>query len=303
MRVCVLGIGAVGGYYGGRLAYHSAWDVIFIARGPAFSYLKNNPLEVKSVNGNFSVKVPVFEEVPPDFHPDIIIICTKSYDTLQAIETLKNSDTPCTRILCIQNGIENEKKLEDYKFKGWVLGGVAFIASQAVEPGKIVHQSVGGLGIGAMDEHNKDFAKLLVDEFNRCKVETRYLENVLFHKWKKLMWNAAFNSLTTITGKTVIQLLNNKKTLDIIRSTMEEVKIVANKEGYDLCDKDIEDMISASYDVGDYKTSMLLDLERKKPTENDDISGAVVRYGKKHNISTPFNLAFYSIISLLEQSA
>lgn len=298
MKVLFIGIGGVGGYYGGRLAYHSDWDVRFLARGETFEVLRSSPLKVDSIDGDFEVRVPCYDRWPEGWNPDLLVLCVKSYDTRAALEHLLPNIPPAANILCIQNGLDNERIVEEMGFRGRVLPGIAFIGCRTERPGYVVHQSVGGLGIGTLDQKTEPLARKLVDTWNNCQVKTRFLDDVSHARWKKLMWNVPFNSLTAITGTTVLSLLEHPPTLNLVREIMDEVRLVAAAAGVTLTETDIEDMIRDSYDVGDYKTSMLLDLERGKPIENEEMAGAVVRVAERHGISVPLSNTLYRLLTL-----
>jgi 2-dehydropantoate 2-reductase len=126
MRIAVYGAGAIGGYFGGRLAQAGA-DVHLVARGRHLDALRTHGLRVRSVKGDFAVRVPATDD-PTDIGPcDYVLFCVKSFDTEQAAARLRPLLDDATAVVSLQNGVDNEEKLERAVGPEHVLGGAAFI--------------------------------------------------------------------------------------------------------------------------------------------------------------------------------
>src|ERR687897_1682524 len=138
MRIAVYGAGGVGGYLGGRLA-QAGVDVHFIARGAHLRALRLNGLQVRSVKGDFALRVPATDD-PAEIGPcDYVLFCVKAFDTEPAAVGLGPLMSDNTAVVSLQNGVDNEEKLARAVGVGHVMGGAAFIFAGIAEPGVIVH--------------------------------------------------------------------------------------------------------------------------------------------------------------------
>jgi 2-dehydropantoate 2-reductase len=123
MRVVVMGSGGVGGYYGGRLAA-AGEEVTFIARGAHLAAIQRDGLHVKSVAGDFHVRPKATDDPSTIGVVDLVLFAVKGYDTETAAERVRPLVGPQTTVLCVQNGVDNEEKLERILGKSHILAGV-----------------------------------------------------------------------------------------------------------------------------------------------------------------------------------
>jgi 2-dehydropantoate 2-reductase len=138
MRIAVYGAGGVGGYFGGRLAQAGA-DVHLIARGAHLQALRGDGLRVRSVKGDFALRLPATDD-PAEVGPsDYVLFGVKSFDTEAAAARLGPLLGPETAVLTLQNGVDNEEKLARVVGQRHVMAGAAFIFAGIAEPGVIVH--------------------------------------------------------------------------------------------------------------------------------------------------------------------
>src|SRR5574337_1199082 len=150
MKVAVVGVGAVGGYFGGLLAKGGA-DVTFIARGKRLEALRAKGLTVKSWKGDFAIPVHATDD-PAEVGPvDLVLFCVKSYDTETAIRQALPMVGRESIVLSLQNGIDNEDKIASFVGKEKVLAGVAYIGASILEPGVVCHQESGRIVFGEID--------------------------------------------------------------------------------------------------------------------------------------------------------
>src|SRR5918996_5846707 len=136
VRIAVVGVGGVGGYFGGRLAA-AGEEVHLVARGPPLAASRRHGLRVKSVGGDFDVRIPATDHTAEIGSGDPVLFCAKSYDTDSAALALRPLLHEETAVVSLQNGIDNEDLLADVIGKDHVVGGVAFIFSTIAEPGVI----------------------------------------------------------------------------------------------------------------------------------------------------------------------
>lgn len=300
MKVAVMGAGAVGGYFGGVLAKSGA-DITLIARGKRLEAMRKEGLLVRSYKGDFRVDVratPDPKEVGP---AELILFTVKSYDTQDAIKLCKPMIQENTCILSLQNGIDNDEKIA--REVGWekVICGVAYIGASVEGPGVIRHSAAGKIAIGELDGRITQRIRKIAEMFSAAGIPCEISGNVVKLKWKKLVWNAAFNALTTITGASVAEVSGDAKLMEVAAAAMREVIEVAQKKGIDIDDAAIQDALTLSKNVGDFKTSMLQDFESGRKTEVEALNEIVVRKGREVNVKTPVNQCLYALVSFMEK--
>ncbi len=298
MKVAVVGVGAVGGYFGGLLAKGGA-DVTFIARGQRLEALRTKGLSVKSWKGDFSIQVNATDE-PAEVGPvDLVLFCVKSYDTESAIHQALPMIEQETLVLSLQNGIDNEEKIASLIGQEKVLAGVAYIGASAAEPGVVLHQESGKIVFGELDGGVSERVVSLKAFFDGYGFPAEISSNIQAVLWTKLAWNAPFNAINTLVGGPVKAILENPHTLELARLVTAEVVAVANASGVSLAFEEIwERNIRFSRHYG-VKTSMLQDYEARKPLEHEALNGVIIKKAAELGLPTPCNFALYALLSTL----
>lgn len=299
MKVALVGVGAVGGYFGGLLARGGA-DVTLIARGARLEVLRAKGLAVKSWKGDFSVRVSVTDNAAEVGPVDLILFCVKSYDTESAIRQILPLIGPQTDVLSLQNGIDNEDTIASVIGRKKVLAGVAYIGASTPEPGLILHQESGKIVFGELDGGVSRRVVGLKAFFDRCSLPADISSTITTVKWTKLAWNAPFNAINTLVGGPVKTILENPHTLELARLVTAEVVAVANAAGVRLAFEEVwERNVTFSRDYS-VKTSMLQDHEAGKPLEHEALNGVIVKNAAEYGIHTPYNFALYALLSRIE---
>lgn len=286
-KILVFGTGAVGGYYGGMLV-KADYDVIFVARGKNYEVLKEKGLTLIS-NGKKEIllinAVKAIHELPQRF--DYILVCTKSKDTRAVAETIKPIVNENTCVVSLQNGVENEDILCEVLGKEKVIGGLVFVAAKMIEPGVVDQFGYNGGIIGELDckktSRVLELQKILVDAGIDCKIS----DDIRAELWNKLVWNAAFNPLSVLTGKTIDKILEDPKLYELTKNIMTEVRDVAFALGLKIRSDTVEFNLGRSKGFTGFKTSMLQDFERGRPIEIEELVGVVIRKAKEKNINVP----------------
>ena len=148
MRIVVMGSGGTGGFFGAKLA-RAGEDVTFVARGAHLEAIRTRGLRVKSApEGEWVVKAPAVDRLDGLSPADLVLFCVKSFDTESAGRAILPVLGPGTGVLSIQNGVDNEEKLEGIVGKGRVLGGIAQVFATIESPGVIQHTLLGRLQFG-----------------------------------------------------------------------------------------------------------------------------------------------------------
>src|SRR5882762_5871839 len=230
MRILVMGAGAVGAYFGGRLRA-AGEDVVLCARGEHLRAIREHGLDITSIRGDLKVEIAA-TDTPRDFAPyDLIQFCVKAYDTDAAARAIEGCRKPGGAILTIQNGVENEANLVAIFGRDAVMGGNARVGVEMVSPGKIVHLSTGHIDFGELDGRETDRARAIADAFRRAEILGQLSADIKTLRWDKLIWNGSLNTVATLTRRRVGELLDDPETMRLLRTLMTEIAAVGRAEG------------------------------------------------------------------------
>ncbi len=291
MKIAVMGAGAIGGYFGGRLA-KAGFDVSFIARGAHLDVIRKNGLKVLSPLGDFTIHPATVTDDPAEVGPvDVILFMVKNYDTLQAAEQIRPLVGPDTAIIPFQNGVEARAMLSNVLGARHVLGGVAFIPASIQEPGVIKHNAeLTKLVFGEFDKQITPRALSFLDALEKAGVTGEIPADISMVLWSKLMFLTSMSAINCITRQPVGLVQSDGETIALYMDAMREVAAVAAAHGVSLGEEAIaNNMALAKSFPPNNKTSMFQDLEAGRRLEIDYLSGAVVRLGREKGIETPIH--------------
>ena len=291
MKIAVMGAGAIGGYFGGRLA-KAGFDVSFIARGAHLDVIRKNGLKVLTPLGDFTIHPATVTDDPAEVGPvDVILFMVKNYDTLRAAEQIRPLVGPDTAIIPFQNGVEARAMLSNVLGARHVLGGVAFIPASIQEPGVIKHNAeLAKLVFGEFDKQITPRALSFLDALEKAGVTGEIPADISMVLWSKLMFLTSMSAINCITRQPVGLVQSDGETIALYMDAMREVAAVAVAHGVSLGEEAIADnMALAKSFPPNNKTSMFQDLEAGRRLEIDYLSGAVVRLGREKGIETPIH--------------
>lgn len=317
-----MGAGAVGAYFGGKLALAGA-DVVFVARGDHLAALRADGLRIENGAEERSAvdaaapragarSTPVCHLTPvctvadpaEAGRVDLILVGVKSYDTAVTADTLRAIVRPDTIVLSLQNGIENEAILAAALGLPPLLGGLAHIGAELVAPGVVRHDSGGRIIFGEFDGRRSARAERLAQLFSTAGIAHHLSGHIAVMLWDKLSWNAAFNACTTVARRTVGDLLARPDGRALVRAAMLEVVAVANATGVPLDAARVDPEIERSVaELGHLRTSMLQDRDRGRRLEHDALNGAVVRAADRTATPAPVNRVLYQLLEVLDRRA
>jgi 2-dehydropantoate 2-reductase len=301
MRILIMGAGAIGAYFGARL-HQAGEDVTFCARGENLRALKDRGLRVESFRGDFDAAVRATDD-PSEFAPyDLILFCVKVYDTDRAAEAIADCLAPGGAIMTLQNGVEAETRLVEFFGANAVMGGNARVGVELVAPGQVLHLSTGVIEFGELHGRETLRARKIAEVFQRAGILGEVVSDFTTFRWSKLLWNSAFNTVTTLSRRRVGDVLEDADGMRLIRMLMNETLAVAVAEGAKLGPDRIESLLEHSQkNLRALKTSTQQDFERGKRLEYDALSGAVIRAARRHRIAVPASEAVYAMLKLLDR--
>lgn len=197
MKILIMGTGAVGSFYGGKLA-RAGHKVIFVARGENLSALRQKGLSLQSIQGDFHLDhVDATDQPASAGVCDLVLVCVKSYDSMQAAQLLRPVVGPETVILSLQNGVENEDLFAHIFGTPHVMGGMAYIGAELTKPGVVIHSAAGHIVFGELSGERTARAERLQQLFLAAGISAQLSTNIMTVLWDKLVWNTAFNAITT----------------------------------------------------------------------------------------------------------
>jgi 2-dehydropantoate 2-reductase len=321
MRFLIAGAGAIGAYIGARMA-HAGFDVTLFARGPHLRAMQERGVQVKSSDGDFVARPAIaasLEEVGP---VDVVFLGVKAHGLPQLAPHLKPVLGPDTTVVSTQNGIPwwyfqgfggewEGLRLERVDPGGVisaaiearrVVGSIIYFATEIAEPGVIQHTEGNRITLGEPNGTRSDrlrgIAEALIASGFRCPVTTRIRHEIFV----KVLGNASFNPVSALTRATLVQIAQDRGTSSVIRSIMQEVEEVSGKLGMEL-PISIDQRIAGAEKVGEHKTSMLQDLEARRPMELEALVGAVVELGERVGLPMTCTRTVYNCTKLLAECA
>ena len=301
MRIAVMGSGAVGGYFGAKLAA-AGNQVAFIARGEHLAALQASGLKVKSPNGDLEIRQAQFTEAPERVgNVDLILFCVKSYDTEAAAQAIAPMVADRSQILSLQNGIDNPEKLARVYGQSKVLPAVVYVGTQLSAPGVITHSNGGRIIFGQMDGAVGDQTKMLAQTLTAAGIPSEASAEIRQVQWTKLLWNAPFCAISCLTRANTKQIVESESLTQLALDCMAEVRAAARTLGIELPGQLFDEVLSFSRGLGEFKPSMLQDLEANKPLEYQAFNGIVVKLLEANGQPAPINQTFYRALRFLDQ--
>jgi len=289
MKVLVVGTGAIGGLYGGKLSQGGA-HVSVVARSDYDAVLRSG-YEIESVWGDFQfMPERVFQSLAAckgqDF--DLIVVATKALPEHHLWSDLKSVFSNPSAILILQNGIFVESAYCEAFPDVEILSGLAFVCAYKKGPAHVQHVDYGRLTLGHFSGPKSAILTQLLEIFEAAEVPTQGVEAIQKYRWIKLIWNAAFNPLSVRQGGMTTQAILADSILENrCRLIMNEVLLLAHEDGYELASDLVEKNIRDTRLMKPYKTSMLLDFERGHPLEIEAILGNAIRFAALKNVPVP----------------
>jgi 2-dehydropantoate 2-reductase len=297
--IAIIGTGAVGAYYGGRLAQHGH-DVHFLLRGDYLA-VKQNGWTIRSCNGDFTLppqSLHAYDEPRKMPKADLVIVTLKTTanDQFQPLITPLIKDD--TSILTLQNGLGNEERLAELFGARRILGGMAFVCINRIEPGVVHHIAEGTITLGEFKATAGQRAREIAAMFQQSQIPCRVLDDLRYGRWEKLVWNIPFNGLSAVLNQTTDLLLASPEGEALVRSLMQEVIAGARAVGADLPSSLIDAKIQQTRGMGAYKTSMHLDMLSGRAMEVEAIFGCPVKVARQAGAAVPRLETLYQMLRL-----
>ena len=303
MRILVLGAGSVGLYFGGRLAQGGA-EVSVVARSDYDTAVRSG-YEVSSIAGDFHFSPHLVLRSAADYPgvADYVILSSKVLPTVDRVALLRPAiRSKDTVIVLIQNGIDIEEEIRAAFPDNELLSTIAYIGASRPAPGKVLHQGSGVLQMGVYPRGISSALKRLADVFNASKVKCEMMEDIVFTRWNKLLWNLPYNPVSVLAGGADTSRMSRGDELEkLCADLMSEVIRVANAAGVKLTERLAEDQREFTRNFPPYKTSMLQDYEAGRALEVEAILGNTLRAARRYGVDVPRIECCYALLKSVDE--
>lgn len=299
MRIAIMAAGAVGAYFGARLAV-AGHDVSFIARGAHLAAIRKNGLKVESVHGDVHLPAPNVTDDPAEVGPvDIVLFAVKLWDTEKAAEQMKPLLGSNTRVITLQNGVDSYERISPIVGAERTIPGVTYIVTVIDPPGVIKHTSqMHSIICGTIDGRPDAPLEAFVKAAQQAKIDIKLSPDIQRDRWQKFVFLSATSGATTVTRLPIGPVLSDPDTRALFRNLMLETIRVGRAKGVNL-DESFADERLAFADKGvppTMKASMANDIDRGNRLELDWLAGQVSRFGRELNVPTPVNDTIYAAL-------
>ena len=301
MRIAVMGSGGQGGLFGSVLS-RAGHNATFIARGKNLEVIQSNGLTLRSkIFSDFTVQVHATDNPESVGEVDLILFCVKNYDLDTATEQIKPMIGSETIVLTVQNGVEAPDRIGDIIGSEHVIAGVSRTNSYLSAPGEVTHNSGKSIGFGEISGIVSPRVKKLEKVFREAGFEAFASDNIKSVLWNKLTTLSGLHGVVCLTRSSIGIVKDHEETWELMRKVMLETASVALAEGVMISENSIDARLeSIARMPPEVKPSMMVDLEAGRRIELDTFNGAVVRFGRKHGVDTPFNYVIYAALKPYE---
>ena len=303
MNIGFIGVGGVGGYFGGKLSKlldDKLLDInlYYVARGKHLAEIRKNGLKLKTSDSGDFICIPTlatdnFNELPI---LDVCFICVKQYDLENTLKNLLNIIDDNTQIIPLLNGVDIYDRIRKVIKKGIVFPSCVYVGTHIESPGVISQNGGSCTIIFGEDPQNKQAnPKWVCEIMKKANIKYQWSSNNVEEIWSKYMFIAAYGLVTASENKTLGQVFEDEEASRKVLSIMNEILCISKAEKVNLPD----DIIEKSYDKAkgfsyETKTSFQRDYEIKdKPNEKELFGQAIIDLGQKHNIPTPITKMVY----------
>ena len=308
MKFAILGSGAVGGYFGAKLA-RAGQDVTFIARGAHLEAIRANGLVVKSPKlGDFLVRAAAESDTATVGPVDVVIVSVKAYDNATALPMLTPMIGPDTVVLTLQNGVDSVDEVAAVVGEAQVLGGTTYVATALEGPGLIVqtgvHRSIIFGEVFGDHRQVSPRVQAIADIFATADIQVTAVADARVPIWDKFVYLVAFSGFTGASRLAIGHLWKFPHVQEMFYATSREIAAIAQAEGVAISAnrfdtlKDYMDNIPPTT-----RSSLLIDLQQGKRIEVEALQGAAVRRARKLGVPVPITATLYAVLKAWETGA
>lgn len=305
MRIAVVGAGAIGGYFGGRLV-EAGEDVVFLARGKQLKALRATGLHIDSPNGNLVLSsVEATDEPGAVGAVDVVLVCVKAWQVREVADAIRPLVGDATVVVPLQNGVEAAGQLAAAVGESRVLGGMCRIMSKISAPGYVTHLGIEPfVALGELNNQPSERVTRLARVFEGAGVAVDTPADINVAVWGKFLFIASFSGVGAVTRSPVGDLCSIPETRAMLEGAMREIHSVAHARGIALAADAVQRTMTFMEGLPvDGTSSMQRDVLDGRPSELEAHNGAVVRFGRSAQVATPIHQFIYATLLPMETGA
>ena len=306
MKTVIFGTGAVGGYYGGRLA-HAGQDITFIARGEHLTAIRETGLRVDSIQGDFLVQPAKATDDPGSIGTaDLVVIAVKAWQLDDVIEQMRPLVAEQTIILPLLNGMEHMDKLLSAFDRKNILGGLCRISAHVAAPGYIRHVGVQPyIAFGELDNTRSQRVETIYKMFSAIDdILVEVPADIHVTMWEKFIFISGTSGVGAYTRQPIGEYRIIPEARQMLIDAMNETAAVARARGVRVPASTVDDTMKRIDKLPHAMlASMQKDMMEGRPSELNEQTGAVIRMGKAAGVPTPTHEKLYAALLPLEQKA
>ena len=320
MKVCIVGAGAVGGLIGTRLAVNTDAEVSALARGDTLKALNAQGWRLKQGEEILSAPTRAASDARTLGPQDLVVVAVKAPAMVSVAAQIGPLLGPATIVLPAMNGVPwwfaqgidalGAEPLQSVDPGGVIAGAIALrhvvgcvvhLSAATAEPGLVVHRNGAGLIIGEPDGASSARLGSLHGLLTEAGFDVTSSSAIRHDIWYKLWGNLTMNPVSALTGATGDRMLDDPLVRNFCSAAMLEASAIGAKMGC-VIGQDPEARHAVTRELGAFKTSMLVDVERGKPIELDAIVTAVHELGRRTGVATPNIDALLGLTRLFARS-
>ncbi|MCI0623932.1 MAG: 2-dehydropantoate 2-reductase, partial [Acidobacteria bacterium] len=277
---------------------------ILFVRRDAVESMATKGLRIDDKKGGTQVIRVQAQTDPAKVGPvDLVVVFVKCMHTEAAIRSAEPLLGPETVVMTLQNGWGNAARLAEIVGKERIVTGLTYQSSTVLGPGHLRHTAEGPTIIGELNGDISHRLERIGEVFSSAGIEVTLSKNITKDIWEKLLMTVCLLPIHALLRFESGELIKHEGALQLMRGLLHEAVIVAKAQGIDLDEeKHWEIMVETEKNYAGAKASMVQDIENRRRTEIDVISGAVVEAGKRLNIPTPYNQVMVWLIKSLEET-
>jgi 2-dehydropantoate 2-reductase len=303
MNVTILGSGAMGSLYGGRLAASGVDVTLFDVWEEHVQAIETDGLRIDSPTTKQTIEVDATSDVSTLATTDLIIVFVKSTHTRTALCDLPTKLTENTDFLTLQNGLGNPETIAEFVPEENVIAGVTAHGATLKGPGQVFHAGNGPTTIGRYFGDNDARTRTIAEIFTAAGIETSVSDTIRDDLWEKVLVNIGINAPTAIARVKNGRLATTDPGEALIEAAVAEATRVARSEGCNIRDDIILYVKEIAQATGENKSSMRQDIEAGRKTEIDYLHGAIVDRADRNDLPAPVNRTLADLVRLTEIGA
>jgi len=303
MKVAVIGVGGVGGYFGGRLAHAfgnrsgSSVEVYFVARGSHLEAIKKNGLVLKTSDQGILTCKPAYatDKIEELRDVDLFIIGVKGFDLAETALSLSRNMKETAAILPLLNGVDVRERLRNHIKKGIIFPACVYVSAYIEEPGVVIQTGKPGRIILGPDPENPGSPpRELLQALKEASITYDWEKDAYPAIWEKYVFIASFGLVSSRFDKTLGEIYEDDHLNSLVRKIMEEIYQIASKKGISLPAQIVETSVKkALLFPREAQTSLQRDIKQKKRNELDLFGRTIVDEGMRLDVPVPVTKQIY----------